>query len=172
MCCKENMIKAIYKRPGKAMVEVEIPNELEWPQGAVEGYIEAVPLRPDMVMIVNEEGLMKMMEYNFWIDLGGMPQMIVGPVLFVGVDGDDFADCPLSRSDLRDFLKSKHEIGGVTGGRELELGRCRPDQAEDPSEEMRGMRREVYSGKRQAEVLSGVPEAVAGGKGKSCEEGI
>lgn len=29
-------IKALYKRPGKTLVEVEIPNELEWLQGVAD----------------------------------------------------------------------------------------------------------------------------------------
>jgi len=100
----KNEIYALYKRPGKSLMEVRIPNELEWMQGAVEGYIEAVPLRPDLVMLVNEEGKLKGMTPNFRINLGGYWDEIAGPALFVGVDGEDFDDCPLNKVDLVGWL--------------------------------------------------------------------
>lgn len=106
-------IRALYKRPGKTLTETEIPNELEWLQGAVEGYIEAVPLRPDLVMIVNEEGKLHEMEHNFWINLGGYRDEILGPALFVGVDGEDFDDCPVDKEGLLDFLlEMEAQMGG------------------------------------------------------------
>lgn len=106
-------IKALYKRPGKNLVEVEIPNELEWLQGAVEGYIEAVPLRPDLLMVVNEEGKLHGMEHNFWINLGGYRDEILGPALFVGVDGEEFDDCPVDKSSLLNFLlELEAQMGG------------------------------------------------------------
>lgn len=108
-------IRVLYKRPGKELAETEIPNELEWLQGAVEGYIEAVTLRPDLVMIVNEEGKLHNMEHNFWMPMGSLYDEILGPALFVGVDGEDFDDCPVSKSDLLDyFLELEAQMGGVT----------------------------------------------------------
>lgn len=100
-------IYALYKRPGKSLTEVRIPNELEWMQGAVEGYVEAVPLRPDLAMLVNEEGKLKGMTPNFRIDLGVYWDEIAGPVLFVGVDGEGFTDCPLNKVDLAGWLLDK-----------------------------------------------------------------
>ena len=93
-------IQVLYKRPGKNIMEVVIPNELEWLQGAVEGYIQAVNLRPDLVMLVNEEGKLNGMKHNF--NLPG--DEIFGPAVFIGVDGEDFTDCPLGKWDLLDFL--------------------------------------------------------------------
>ena len=100
MSKRKNEIRALYKRPGKNLVEVEIPNELEWLQGAVEGYIEAVPFADDIVMLVNEEGKLKGMEPNFtW-----MNDTIVGPVIFLGVDGEEFTDCPVSVSYMKQLF--------------------------------------------------------------------
>ena len=100
----KNEIYALYKRPGKSLTEVRVPNELHAFQEAVGGYIEAVPLRPDLVMLVNEEGKLNGMQYNFRINLNGYEDMIFGPCLIVGVDGEDFTDCPLNKVDLVGWL--------------------------------------------------------------------
>ena len=97
---KKDELYCLYKRPGKGVSELYIPNELEWLQGAVEGYVEAVPLRPDLVMIVNEEGKLKGMEHNFFINFRGDLEEIVGPALFLGMDGDEFTDCPIEKQTL------------------------------------------------------------------------
>lgn len=55
------------------------------------GYIEAVTLMSDCALIVNEEGRLIGLPYNCTIiDLD-----LVGPVLVVGIKGEEFADCPL-----------------------------------------------------------------------------
>lgn len=102
---KKETIKVFYKRPGKNLVEVRIPNELEWIQGAVEGYFEPVMLRPDLAMLVNEEGKLHGMQHNFWINYSGIVDEIVGPALFVGVDGEDFTDCPLDKQVIKEVLE-------------------------------------------------------------------
>lgn len=101
-----DIIKALYKEPGKALTQKYVLNTLVALQRTVGGYIEVVPLRPDLVMIVNEEGKLRQMEENFRIRLGGWVDEIVGPALFVGVDGDEFTDCPLEESDLIEFMES------------------------------------------------------------------
>lgn len=100
---KKECIRVYYKRPGKNLIEVKIPNELDWLQGAVEGYIETVTLKrsengmPRLVMICNEEGKLKDMQQNFrWLY-----DEVVGPVLFVGADDEgDFTDCPMNKKEL------------------------------------------------------------------------
>ena len=73
---------------------IEIENELEALQGAVDGYIETISLIPEKVdMIVNEEGLIKGMELNP-IASAIAGTYIVGNALIVGVDGEDFCDVP------------------------------------------------------------------------------
>ncbi len=103
----KDMIRVLYKRPGKSLVEVEIPNELEWIQGAVEGYFEHVQISDDIAMLCNEEGKLHGMDENFPL----MGDLIVGPVLFVGVDGEDYTDCPRNRKQMEAFLKLE-EIRG------------------------------------------------------------
>lgn len=126
-----DIIKALYKEPGKALTQKYVLNTLVALQRTVGGYIEVVPLRPDLVMIVNEEGKLRQMEENFRIRLGGWVDEIVGPALFVGVDGDEFTDCPLEESDLIEFMESIWG-GGMTNA--VEQRSRRAGQAEDPSE--------------------------------------
>ena len=103
---KDDLIKCLVKKPGETIKYGVIPNTLEAFQEAVEGYIECVTIRPDLVMIVNEEGKLRGLPYNF--TLFGYDE-IVGTALFVGVDGEEFANCPLETKDLLDALVDYQE---------------------------------------------------------------
>ena len=82
------------KLEGVGVREIEIENELEALQEAVDGYIETVTLvQGRAVMIVNEEGLLRGMSPNPIASLAAGTQ-IVGPALVVGVDGEEFTDIP------------------------------------------------------------------------------
>lgn len=93
---KKETIKVFYKRPGKNLVEVTIPNELEWIQGAVEGHFEHVQICTDFAMLCNEEGKLLGMEPNFRI--GG--QYFVGTCFVVGTKDEEFCDCPIDLKTL------------------------------------------------------------------------
>ena len=86
------MMKAIIKRVADIARVIDIPNELKSLQNAVGGYIETVPIYDDLVAICNEEGRIMGLPYNF--SMRGHD--FVGTVLFVGVDGEEFADVPKS----------------------------------------------------------------------------
>lgn len=78
----------IYKAPGCRPEPRDIPNTLEELQATVGGYIETVALATDTAIICNEEGRLLGLPYNcrfFGVDF-------VGPILVVGVDGDEFTD--------------------------------------------------------------------------------
>ena len=81
------MLKVVFKKPSEKPVVMEIEHTLNKLQELVEGYIEVVPANQDksILMIVNEEGLLKNLEPNVWID----NTCIVGNVIFVqnGNDG-------------------------------------------------------------------------------------
>lgn len=79
---------AIYKAPGSAPKTIEIDNTLEALQAAVDGYIETVTLATDCVIICNEEGRLNDMPFN--CEVCGCP--FFGPLLIVGVKGDEFTD--------------------------------------------------------------------------------
>lgn len=88
-------MRVIYKEPGCAPVIRDIPNTLEELQGAVGGYIESVTIATDAAIIVNEEGRLLCLPYNCTIC--GLD--FYGPLLIVGVDGENFCDLPDAWSD-------------------------------------------------------------------------
>lgn len=83
-------IKVLIKEPGKEPVLAVIPNDLKSLQKAVGGYIEVVQLHDDVVMAVNEEGKIIGLDENFRLKW----DTIVGPAVFLGIDGEDFDDFP------------------------------------------------------------------------------
>lgn len=88
---KQKNILVVIKEPGKApYVEPCFPNTLEAFQKAVGGYIETLTLCEDLVLIVNEEGLLQELPYN--CKVCGKP--FVGTVIAVGVREDEFASIP------------------------------------------------------------------------------
>lgn len=95
---RKKMIWAIIIEPDKAPRMETIYNELHTLQRLVDGYIEVCTLAEDMVMIINEEGKLRGLPKNFWMEVIG--DYIVGTAVFVGVDGDEFDDVPVTLSDL------------------------------------------------------------------------
>ena len=81
----------IYKAPGCAPEPRDIPNTLEELQAAVGGYIETVTFATDAAVICNEEGRLLGLPHN--VRFLGVD--FVGPILIVGVDGEEFADLPM-----------------------------------------------------------------------------
>lgn len=81
-------MRAILKKVGEAPEIVEIENTLEALQDAVGGWIEAIYLDNNAVLICDEEGKIKGKPFNFYTDL----DVIVGDVLFVSVADEDFTD--------------------------------------------------------------------------------
>ena len=91
---KENQILVVIKEPGKEpRVEPLFDNTLEAFQKAVGGYIEAVTLSDDVVIICNEEGWLRGLPFNTTV----CGYKLAGTILAVGTKGDEFAS-----------LKSKH----------------------------------------------------------------
>jgi hypothetical protein len=87
-------IKAMVKMPGEGWVQREIDNTLESLQGIVGGYIETLTLREGLVLIVNEEGVLHELAPNLYV----RGHWLRGPIIAVGVRGEDFADCPVDTS--------------------------------------------------------------------------
>lgn len=70
-------------------LDLNSSNELKQLQEAVDGYIEAVVLGPDLVMWVNEEGLLRdNLEVNP-IASGFYPTPIMGNIVFTGGTDDE-----------------------------------------------------------------------------------
>lgn len=81
-------MRVIYKAPGGKPEIRDIPNTLEELQASVGGYIESCTFATNAAVICNEEGRLRGLPYNcrfLGVDF-------VGPILIVGIDGDEFAD--------------------------------------------------------------------------------
>lgn len=83
-------MKAIRFLPGALPERIEIENTLEALQKQVGGHIEAVALGDGLCAVCNEEGLLMDLPHLGLIN--GVS--FFGPVLLVGVDGEDFCDVP------------------------------------------------------------------------------
>ena len=96
--------------PGKAPVTIDIENTLEALQGQVDGYIETVTIATDAALIVDEEGKLKGKPFNFAF----CGHRLVGIVLAVGVDGDEFCDVPEAAEEfLSGFVLAKRRMGEI-----------------------------------------------------------
>lgn len=81
-------MKVIYKAPGGKPEIRDIPYTLEELQASVGGYIETYTFAADATIICNEEGRLRGLPYNcrfLGVDF-------VGPILVVGIDGEEFTD--------------------------------------------------------------------------------
>ena len=79
-------MQVVIKYPREAPMVTDIPTTLEALQEAVGGYIETVTVAEDLCLLCNEEGRILGLEPNCSI----FGVHFVGPVLAVGVRGDDF----------------------------------------------------------------------------------
>lgn len=98
-------MKVIFKRPAEKVGHIEeIPNTLEALQKLVDGYIEPVRINKDNFAIVNEEGLIHRLPYNCTLLTvrNGKKEWcadLVGNIVVVGVDGEDFTDVKMELED-------------------------------------------------------------------------
>lgn len=83
-------MKAILKMPHKRPEIVEIENSLKALQEAVGGHIETLTFAVDACVVCNGEGRFLGFEHNTVVS--GVE--FVGPILVVGVEGEEFTDVP------------------------------------------------------------------------------
>lgn len=100
----KDTIKVIYKPVGKPYEAREIPNTLEACQELVGGYIEAVTICTDLVLVCNEDGRMLGLKSNPYLGYD-----FVGDWFLCGVDGDEFTDVPAGFLDIHGFRKAENE---------------------------------------------------------------
>jgi len=93
----EKRINIYIKEPGKELRRIEVENTLESLQELVGGYIEQVTVASDLAIICNEEGRLLGLPYN----CESLGKAFVGPILFVGVSGEDFADAPANLGTMK-----------------------------------------------------------------------
>ena len=98
-------MKVIIKKPYKKPIYCDIPNELDALQEIVRGYVEAVAITPDFVVLCNEEGRIDGMPHCW--EVGGID--FCGPVILCGVDGPEFADVPFSKELIDQLLETEDD---------------------------------------------------------------
>lgn len=99
-------MRILYKEPGKAPRTMVIAQDLGIMQQLVGGYIEPIRISDKTVLIVNEEGKLKKMDPNFILAVEGRVDLILGPAIFCGEKGEDFASLPKDELDrIMDGLK-------------------------------------------------------------------
>lgn len=102
-------MRILYKQPGEDPRSMVIPNELGVMQQLVGGHIETLMISDNGILVMNEEGKILGSEQNFY--LGAIGDTIVGPVLVVGEDGDDFASLPDDEaSEISRIMRGGFEI--------------------------------------------------------------
>lgn len=86
-------MRVLFIEPDKKPVVKDIPNELRDLQEAVGGYIETLSIFNDNVtIIINEEGKLNELPENRVLNFRDGVEPLVGNILIVGVNLDDFAD--------------------------------------------------------------------------------
>lgn len=93
-------IRVIVKPVGlKAHVEY-VENELRAFQKLVGGYIEAVPIAEDEIILCNEEG--RLMGLPFNCEVAGIN--FVGDIALVGVNGEEFCGTSVHLNEANEFI--------------------------------------------------------------------
>ena len=100
-------IKVWTKKPGEPPKQVWISNTLKSLQELAGGYIETVTLMKDFAVICNEEGRIRKLPYN--CKIRGID--FVGPIIIVGIYGDDFGNCPLEIDSMGNRRYSRNTAG-------------------------------------------------------------
>lgn len=95
-------IRAILKRSDEPVGHMaNISPTLKNLQNIVGGYIETVTFG-DSVVICNEEGRLLGLPHNCTIN--GFS--FVGDIAIVGIDGEDFGDCPISFAQWKEIINA------------------------------------------------------------------
>lgn len=90
-------MKVIFKEPGKAAEIRDIDGRLETLQNLVGGYIEPITLNNSMVVLCDENGKLTDKEPNIWLER--IKDVLMGNIVFIGTDGEEFTDFPEEHLD-------------------------------------------------------------------------
>lgn len=105
-------ITVAIKKPLQPARRERIENSLEAFQRAVGGYIEVLSLAEDLVIVCNEEGLIKGLPYNCNI----CGEDFRGDIVICGAADGEFTDIPCDWEVLRAFLPRLFESYGLRLG--------------------------------------------------------
>lgn len=117
---KEDKLKIIYKEVGKDPVEMEIENTLEAKQKLVNGLIEVVPYKDDLLLICNEEGKIENLKPNLKFDY----DYIAGNCFVVGDDYEngDFKSINSNQvEEIKNDLKDKAIVEEINEEEDMEF---------------------------------------------------
>ena len=105
-------IRVVVKKAG-APAEIKwIVNELDTYKDIVGGWIETFGLTDEILIVLNEEGKINGLEPNLLIPChGGATEYIVGDVVFVSADGEDFGG--ISDKHLLELMSIGLDIEGL-----------------------------------------------------------
>ena len=95
-------MRVIVKDPGKSPVQITTDGSLQSLHRIIGGYIEHVRFTDDVGILVDEEGKLKGLAPNFF--LPAIEDELVGTVVFVGEDGEEFVD--VSENDAQLIMKT------------------------------------------------------------------
>lgn len=99
-------MKAWYKEVNEEPRLIDIENELFALQQAVEGYIQCYALSPTETVICNEDGLLTNKHFNCIID----DQFFFGPLLIVGINGEEFTDTQLDEITAKNIFMKRRKV--------------------------------------------------------------
>lgn len=99
-------IKVIIKRPDEKYGHVtHISARLENLQNTVGGYIETITVIKGVILICNEEGKLRGMEPNMWLN----GDLIRGTIIICGQSGEDISDIPITLQQWRNIVDRQEE---------------------------------------------------------------
>ena len=106
--------RAILKRPDESFGHMtNISLRLENLQRIVGGYIEAVGLErihPGLIVLVDEEGKCKDKPFNMPHPYYPDKDWFAGDIVVLGVDGEEFTDCPITFKEWKEIVKNAKEV--------------------------------------------------------------
>ena len=95
---KKEELKIVLKKVGEEPEVMNIENTLEAKQKLVDGWIEVVSVTEDILLVCNEEGKLRHMEFNR--DIGY--DIIAGPMIIVG-EGKSGNDISLTEEQIKKY---------------------------------------------------------------------
>lgn len=99
-------IKCIIKRPDEQYGHAtHISSRLENLQKTVGGYIEAITVIKGVILICNEEGKLRNLEPNMWLN----GDLIRGTIIICGQSGEDISDIPITLQQWRNIVDRQEE---------------------------------------------------------------
>jgi hypothetical protein len=99
-------IKVIIKRPDEKYGHVtHISARLENLQNTVGGYIETITVIKGVILICNEEGKLRNLEPNMWLN----GDLICGTIIICGQSGEDISDIPITLQQWRNIVDRQEE---------------------------------------------------------------